>query len=49
MEFIFVNTVDDVLDIALIKKVLKKAPAARPQKKAAARAAQPAKKKKRAD
>jgi ATP-dependent Lon protease len=34
MEFIFVNTVDDVLDVALIKKVMKKGPAARAQKKA---------------
>jgi ATP-dependent Lon protease len=54
MEFIFVNTVDDVLDVALVKKVMKKAPAAQAQKKAgpkkaAAAAAQRKQKKKRAD
>ena len=34
MEFIFVNTVDDVLDVALVKKVLTKGPAAKALKKA---------------
>jgi len=54
MEFLFVNTVDDVLDIALVKKVLKKEPAAKAQKKAAPKkaatpAAKPSPKKKRAN
>ena len=54
MEFIFVNTVDDVLDIALVKKVMKKAPAAQAQKKAGPKKAAAAttkrtQKKKRAD
>ncbi len=54
MEFIFVNTVDDVLDVALVKKVMKKGPAAQTQKKAspkkaAVAAAKRTQKKKRAD
>ncbi|MBN2108939.1 MAG: endopeptidase La, partial [Deltaproteobacteria bacterium] len=54
MEFIFVNTVDDVLDVALVKKVLKKGTAATAQKKAgpkkaAALATGHKQKKKRAD
>jgi len=54
MHFIFVNTVDDVLDVALVKKVLKKGSAAKNQKKAgpkktAGATPKPAQKKKRAD
>jgi ATP-dependent Lon protease len=54
MEFIFVNTVDDVLDVALVKKVMKKAPAPQAQKKAGPKKAAAAttkrkQKKKRAD
>jgi ATP-dependent Lon protease len=54
MEFVFVNTVDDVLNAALVKKVLKKASASKAQKtarprKASAAASGRAQKKKRAD
>ncbi|MBN2107314.1 MAG: endopeptidase La [Deltaproteobacteria bacterium] len=54
MEFVFVNTVDDVLDVALVKKVFKKASAARARKQAAPKravrpAARQARTRKRAD
>ena len=54
MEFIFVSTVDDVLDVALVKKVMKKGPAAKARKKASPKKAatvtpKRTQKKKRAD